>query len=70
MTGATAAKKKHVSIKPIVIALVVALVSLVATAVVLYAGYSNALAVTTSMFVIALAATAALAVTKLFAKLR
>lgn len=67
---ATVAKKKQMSIKPIAIALAVALATLAAIAVALYAGNAPALSVATSMFVVASATTAALAVAKAVAKLR
>jgi peptide/nickel transport system substrate-binding protein len=65
VAGVTVAKKKHVGVKPVAVALAAALASLAATAAGLYVGNEAALSVATSLFVVTSAATAALAIAKL-----
>ncbi|MEO9294997.1 MAG: CFI-box-CTERM domain-containing protein [Nitrososphaera sp.] len=70
VAGVTAATKKRVSVKPVAIALAAVLASLAATAFTLYVSNEAALSVTTSLFVVSSAATAALAIAKLAGRLR
>lgn len=70
LSPAAVAARKRVSAKVIVIALVASAGSLAATAVALYAGPGAALSISTAAFVVASAATAALAVAWAAGKLR